>query len=417
MATTHALLLLLAAPGGAFESERTFAASRVLSARVLAGPHHRVAEEVGADRFYLQFHVTSSFGNVEAEGRTVLRTRIDEMDALARLEEVSRGEVFARAAGGAVVGVGKGVVSAVRDPVATAKGIGGGLKRFGVNLGRKAARAADSVTKDDKKPEAPAEPTQKKALDAAGGAANSVFGVNGAARRWAQKLGVDPYTTNPVLHDALVEVGRIDAAGSILTRMALPIPALASTTATVGGLVWSADPEEVRKTNEARLRELGVSEEIASRYLVNGNYTLTSQTRFIGALHAVKPAGGADYVDAAGEAEDEREALFFVESAEMLAGLHRTDRVTAVLRDSRALVARAGPRAVALLPFDWLRWTAALQKSAAEIAARAKGELGATRLEVRISGVVTPAAKNGLRAAGWSVRERAVAGLLVAPAY
>jgi hypothetical protein len=371
---------------------------------------------VRAEGFYQEFHIASDFGDMDAVGRTVLQARVSEVAALARLDAVSKTEIFAKAAGGSVLNVGRGLVSAVKDPGATVKGIGSGLKRFGVNLGRKAKRTADSVTKDDNKPEGRDEPVRERALDAAGGAANSVLGVNGAARRWAQKLEVDPYTTNPVLHKALVDVGRIDAAGSIATKIVLPIPALVSTTATVGGLVWGADPEEVRKTNEARLVELSVSKEIGSRYLLNGNYTLTSQTRFIAALHAVKVKGCADYVDAASEAGNEREALFFVESAELLAGLHESEPVTEVLDDSRAMIARTGTRAVALLPFDWVRWSEGLEKSAIEIASRAKNELGVSTLEARISGTATPAAQAGLRATGWAVKERVVAGLIVAPA-
>jgi hypothetical protein len=375
-----------------------------------------VAEEVQAEGYYQEFRLATDFGDLPAEGRTVLATRVAEVDALARLAEVSKGEVFARAAGGAVLNVGKGVVSVVKDPVGTAKGIGGGLKRFGVNLGRQAKRAADSLTKDDKKPEGPERSTEDKALGAAGGAANSVFGVNGAARRWAKKLGVDPYTTNPILHQALVDVGKIDAAGSIITKIVLPIPMVVSTTATVGGLVWGADPEEVRKINEARLAELGVSKEAAARYLINGNYTLTSQTRFIGALHAVKVPGLVEYVDAASEAEDERDALFFVESAEMLVGLHQATPVKAILKDSGAMVAKTGSRAVCLLPVDWLRWTEALESSSGEIAALSRRELRAKNLEVRISGTATAAAKAGLAAAGFSLKERVSAGLMVAPA-
>jgi hypothetical protein len=411
-----AVAVAFAAAGPGFEPAATFQASKILPATITRGPHHTVSEEVKAEGFYQGFHIASDFGDMDAEGRTVLRTRVSEIDALARLDEVSKTEIFAKAAGGAVLNVGRGLVSAVKDPGATVKGIGSGLKRLGVNLGRKAKRTADSVTKDDKKPEGPDKPAGEKALDTAGGAANSVLGVNGAARRWAQKLEVDPYTTNPVLHKALVDVGKIDAAGSIATRIVLPIPTLVSTTASVGGLVWGADPEEVRKTNEARLAELSVPKEVGSRYLINGNYTLTSQTRFIAALHAVKAKGCADYVDAASEANDEREALFFVESAELLAGLHKSEPVTAVLNDSRAMIARTGTRAVALLPFDWVRWSEGLKKRAIEIASRAKNELGASTLEARISGTVTPAAKAGLGAAGWVVKERVVDGLIVAPA-
>jgi hypothetical protein len=408
------LLLLGAAP--AFEDARTFQASKILPANILKGPHHKIVEEVTAEGHYQEFQIVSTYGDIAAEGRTVLRARVREVDALARLSEVSKGEIFAKAAGGAVLNVGKGVANVVADPEGTVKGIGGGVKRFGVNLGRKTKRAAESATKDDKTPEGPKESTEEKALDAAGGAANSVLGVNGAARRWAQKLGVDPYTTNPVLHKALVDVGKIDSAGSIVGKVVVPIPAIASTTATVSGLVWSADPEALRKSNEAKLTELGASKEVASRYLVNGNYTLTSQTRFLTALHAVRAKGVADYVDAASEASDEREALFFVESAELLAGLHKTSPVTAVLEDSRALTARTGTRAVVLLPVDWLRWTDRLQKASAEIAGRARQELGATSLEAHLTGTASAGAKAGLAAAGWTIKENVIAGLMAPPA-
>jgi hypothetical protein len=407
--TPLAAMVALAAGGPAYEAAPTLQASKILPATLLKGPHHTVAEPVTVEDAYERFHIVSDFGEFDAAGRAVLRTRLSEVDALARLSEVSKGEVFARAAGTAVLNVGKGVASVVRDPEGTVKGIGGGLKRFGTNLGRKARRAADSVTSDDTKPGDPDQSAQDKALDAAGGAANSVLGVNGAARRWAQKLGVDPYTTNPVLHKALVDVGRIDAAGSIATRVVMPIPVVVTGTATVGGLVWGADPEALRKTNEGRLEELGTPKAVSSRFLANRNYTPTTQTRLIAALYAVKADGDADYVDAASEAGDERDALFFVESAELLAGLHGTSPVTAVLKDSRAMVARTGTRAVLLLPFDRVRWTERLDTASRDIAERARRELGAAHLEIRISGTATPAARAGVRVAGWSVTEGAFA--------
>ena len=77
---------------------------------------------------------------------------------------------------------------------------------------------------------------------------------------------------------------------------------------------------------------------------------------------------------------------------------------------------QTGSRAVALFPFDWVSWTETLDKTAREIATRARQELGARSLDVRISGKATPAARAGLRALGWTVAENAVAGLSVAPA-
>ena len=356
----------------AFEPAPTFKASQILPAAIVKGPNHTVAENVAVEGYFQQFQITTSFGPLEGDGRTMLTTRVHEVAALAKLDEVSKSEVFLKSAGGAVLNVGKGVAAVVKDPGATAKGIGAGVKRVGVNLGRKTKRAAESATADK-----PADPNdtrteEQKAADAAGGAAMSVAGVNGAARRWAQKLGVDPYSTNKPLHDALVSIGKIDAAGSIATKIVVPIPAVVTTTATVGGLVWGKDPEEVRKINEGRLTELGTAKNDASAFLKNQNYTLTGQTRFIEALYTVKAKGCADYVAAAAEATSEREALFFVESAEMLQGLHKARPVTALLEDSRALVAQTQAGAVALLPLDYVYWTEKFAKATVEIAGRAR---------------------------------------------
>jgi hypothetical protein len=417
----RAAIMVMAAAGtlaaaAEFEPAPTFTASKVLPPALVKGPHYSIAEPVTTEGYYQEFKVVSEFGEIDAEGRTVLTTRIKEVDALARLSEVSKSAEFAKAAGGAVLSVGKGVANVVADPGGTAKGIGAGVKRFGTNLGRKAKRTADSATKDDKKEGDPSKSDTEKAASGAGHAAESVVGVNGAARQWAKKLGVDPYTTNPVLHKALVDMGRIDAAGSIAVKIAVPIPKVVTATANVGDLVWSADPEEVRKHNEKMVADLATPKEAASAFFVNGNYTLTSQTRFTTALGAVKAKGCADYVDAASEATQEREALFFVESAELLAGLHKASPVTAILEDSRAMVARTGDRAVALLPLDYVRWTEASQKAATEMAQRAQKELGAKVLEMRVTGKVSDGARKGLTAAGWQIKEGASDGLAVKPA-
>jgi hypothetical protein len=106
-----------------------------------------------------------------------------------------------------------------------------------------------------------------------------------------------------------------------------------------------------------------------------------------------------------------------VESAELLAGLHKTRPVAAILEDSRALVAKtAGGHAVALLPFDYVRWTERLADSAPELAARSRKELGAQYLEAQVSGTATAAARAGLARAGFKVRMGVTEGLLFKPA-
>jgi hypothetical protein len=256
----------------------------------------------------------------------------------------------------------------------------------------------DSATGDD-----PAD-ASKQGDNAAVSAGKSLAGVSRASRRWAQKLGVDPYTTNAVLKKALDDIGEIDAAGSIATKVVLPVPGVVGMTATVSGLVWGKDPEELRKLNEQRLKELGVPDGTAQRLFRNSAMTLSYETRIIAAFYAIKLPGAAGRVAAAAESRNEREALFHVETAELLQQRHAKTPFTGLLTDSLATVAvTADHQAVMLLPVDWVRWTAAAESTLREIDERARKELKTTKLVIVLTGRASTLASKELAARGWSV--------------
>ena len=382
------------------EPPPAFSAAQLLTPAQVKGPHHAVASTVETEGYFHEFHIQSDFGAFEAAGRTLLAVRLHEVEALAQLEDVSKTEVFLKAAGTSVLNVGKGVATAVTKPTETAKGVGSGVKRLGVNLGRMTKRTVDSATGED-----PAE-ASRQGDNAAVSAGKSVLGLSRASRRWAQKLGVDPYTTNPVLRKALDDIGEIDAAGSIATKVVLPIPGVVGMTATVSGLVWGKDPEELRKINEQRLKELGVPDATAKQLFLNSAMTLSYETRLIAALHALKLPGSADRVAAAAASRHEREALFHVESAELVQQRHAKTPFTALLSDSLATVAAtADHTAVLLLPLDWVRWTSAADSTVREIASRARQELKATNFVIMLTGKASARAAKELAALGWSVTE------------
>lgn len=393
-------LLAGQAPAGD-EAPPTVKASSVLTATQLSGAHHKVQEAVATPGFFHEFTVTSEFGTFEAHGRLDLDRVIREINGLAELSKISKSDIFIEAAGQSLIAVGKGAANAVTKPVDTAKGVGSGLKRFGTNLGRRSQRVVEEAVDDD--PEATEE--EKAAQHNAGtNAAYAVLGVNSAVRKWAAKVQVDPYTTNVTLKQALEGVAKVDAAGSLTTKFVVPLPPLVGDAATVGNLVWTTDPESLRKMNEARAKELGVQGEAAKKFFLNNRLTLTMQTRLLAALHAVKPANAADFVDTVTGARSEHEALFFIRSAEMLKALHASAPVKSILTDSRTLVAvtRAG-EGVALLPIDWLRETRTAVATVHELAARTRKELGATSLRMQTEATITPRARTAFTAAGWKM--------------
>jgi hypothetical protein len=411
-ATLSALIAASLAAAGvtaaSWEKPKTFKASDVLTAKEKKSEHYEVNGKVPVEGFYYAFELKTDFGELKPVGLDLLRKRLNETKALEALNEVSKTGVFVQAAGRSLEATGKGIVSVVKDPEGTAKGIGSGLKRFGHNIGRKSKRVVEDVTNDDDENDENKE--EKSTGEKTENVANSVLGVNKSARIWAQKLQVDPYSRNPVLQKALIAIAQIDAVGGIAAKVVVPIPTVVSTTSTVGGLVWGKDPEALRKTNEAGLKALGVSEEVSSKFFRNDAFTITEQTRFVAALTAVKAKGLADYVDAARGAKTPREALFFVESAEMLKRQHGEAAVSSVLTDSRAMVGASGGRAVALLPLDYLAWTEPVAKTSAEIAQRAKKELGAKGLQMQLTGQVSSQARKELQGLGWALQEKASAG-------
>ena len=396
--TLFVLLTVGSLNADSFEALPTFQAKDVLTAEEMKGEHHEVVGDVPVDYYYFVFDLDTDYGDLHSKGLDDLHKRIWEMGALEALNEVSKTDVFMDAAGHSLESMGEGIVQLAQEPKETAKRFGAGIKRFSINLGRKSKRAWEDMTDEDEEEEAEDD-------DDVADVANSAFGVNKAARAWAEKLKVDPYSRNPILKKTLIEIAQVDSAGRIITKVVVPLPTLVTATNKTVQMVWKQDPEALRKINEANLAGIGVSDEIAKKFFNNESFTLTDQTRFADALANVAAKGLDDYVDAARRAKSAREAVFFVESAEMLENLHAKEPVSAVLTDSRSMVALTGERAVVLYAFDYIAWTEHVAEVLTEIDQRAKAELGASRLELKNHRWVSPRTKAELESLGWVVTE------------
>ena len=383
----------------AWDSPMIFAANRVLTPAQLKGEHHTVANDVHVKGYHYAFELHTDYGELKPVGLDTLNKRIRETAALEALNKASKTDVFIDAAGRSFESMSDGIVHLVKDPEGTARGLKSGFKRFSINLGRKSKRAFHDA--DDDVEELDGELTAEEAEDVA----NAAFGVNESARTWAKKLEVDPYSRNPVLKKALIKIAQVDAAGHIATKVVVPIPTVVYATEKTADMVWSKDPEALLKANEAGLKAVGVSEKVAAEFFRNEEFTLTDQTRFVSALAAVKADGLADYVDAARRADNAREALFFVESAEMLLRQHSQAAVEAVLTDSNAMVALSGGQGIVLFPLDYVPWTEHVAEVTLEIARRAREELGANRIRMHLSGRVSERTRIELGTQGWALYE------------
>jgi hypothetical protein len=314
-------------------------------------------------------------------------------------------------------GAAKGAAHAVANPKETVEGVPGGVGRMFGRVGRSAKRTAEkgkeAVDKDDDKaspsPGDSKSNASKAAADATVGAANSVLGVSAGRRRWAQELGVDPYTSNAPLAQALDKVGQIDAAGRFTTKL-VPGMAVLSTVAKVNTLVYSKPPDELLKHNEARLKAIGATAEQSRDLRLNANIRLSTQTRIVAALDAL--AGVADrgsFLEPAAAIDSDAGALYYADAAEMLARFHATSPLARLVPAQAAAVALTKDgRLVHLLPADYVPWTAAVAEAVDVASRRAKEDFASARLEVWISGEASARTKSELATRGWRVEERAL---------
>jgi hypothetical protein len=78
----------------AFEELPVLNASEILRPEILAGPHHRVREPVPTYFGANQFTIDSEFDVFEAHWNEMLIRRINEINAIAQLKDVSRTEEY-----------------------------------------------------------------------------------------------------------------------------------------------------------------------------------------------------------------------------------------------------------------------------------------------------------------------------------
>jgi hypothetical protein len=237
------------------------------------------------------------------------------------------------------------------------------------------------------------------------GYAKKYFGVSAAQRRWAQKLGTDPYTTNEVLIAAIAAVAKVDSAGRFATRLA-PIPRIpgSRTLAQINSLVWTMDAYELVQYNKKRLAEAGIAPEVTDAFYLNPNYSPTQQTLLFTALLSL--AGAEDVTLAMSQAttaESVPEAQFYVVAAQMLAWFHTSEsKIVRLLPGERAFVVEtADGRRVLHAPVDFLSWTSEIAAAGDRLSTRAAGGEGGR--EIWLLGDLSDRARSELESLGWGV--------------
>src|SRR6516165_5624115 len=187
-----------------FEELPELQASEILKPEFLKGPHFAVREPVPTSAGMNQFTIDSDFGVFEADGNEMLLQRLKEIDAIARLQDVSRTDEFK-----------KSLVAAAKSPLNSAK-----------NIARDPAQAISNVPKGVMKFLGRAKETVKNVGKGGGENENDgsrmkdAIGYSDKKRKIALQMGIDPYSTNTVLQKELDDVAWASWAGGFAFNVA-----------------------------------------------------------------------------------------------------------------------------------------------------------------------------------------------------
>jgi len=394
----------------------------LLPSELAESEHHRV-ESATSDGFFYRFRLATPSGEFEAIGLEEVPIRVREAHALAALAEQSQGEVLAESAGDSVEGAVNSVRKVVEDPGDTAKGVAGGVGRWAKRTALGARELAHDVkesVEDSQSAEPETDPEDAPATDesapgedAPGGAGavakgvgKWVLGHGGARRRYAAKLGVDPYTRNPVLAAELDRVAWAASAGSFGVGLAMPTIPVAQDIQGVYGLVWERHPGDVEVRNRKIATDWGVDREARDRFFWNELFTPTEQTLFVEAVEALRGIPGRQrLMEEAGKAEDPDEAASWLRRVRLLARL-REGGVPLDRLDADGPLAWALTESGQLLvpcPADRLLWTLDLARITGTYKRRFVRS-GGPRPILATSGTVSERARHALEALGWDVR-------------
>ena len=406
-----ALLLLLPftlLAQDAFEQPPILSAAAILQPEIAVGDGYNVRDTVPTYAGRNAYLIDSDFGAFDADGNAMLMRRVREIAAIAKLRAVSRTDEYKNALKAAATSpllVAKGLVE---NPVATVTGVPKGLWKV-MN------RAGQGI----KEKSAGRERSQYEDSDAA-----QLIGFSKAKRDMALKLGVDPYSGNAVLQKELNGVSWAAYAGKMTFTIATaPVGggagmALSATgvTSTFESAIRDQSPGDLRLASLKRLLAMGCTRPDADAFLNNTAFSPSVQTALVLHLDSLKGvANRASFIQLAGRLSDgEGDALFFAQTARLLAELHANGRTLARLDTLGSLPVALGTdgNLIVALEWDYAAWTQNAANFVAQLKAAKFGKNAPTGFVIALSGDASPMAKQQIEAAGITLATRVAPGPL-----
>ena len=393
----------------AFETPPIRKVSTVLPPTLIKGQHFEVRDQVGWKEGLHLFTVDSDFGPFEVWGEPMLRVRLREVEALYTLKQTSNAAVGTSAAakqmGRSLVSLGK----AFKHPVKTSKAIPGGVKRMfkSIKYDAKSLSSTGKAVADERAQGGPTEGENSEAKKAGVKIGRSLAGVNSSYRKWAEKVGVNPYTGNIALHDELERVAKTEAGAKIGTKIFAPsiIPEELKIISDVSKTAYHKEWRVIIEENDRALDAMAVKPGTKAHFLENPYINLTLQTLIIELLEAMTGTEDrAIVIEQASLLLTDAEAAFFAESLMMAHWFHVNQAPAARMLGGTLIpvILTNDGRVIAFSASDYEYWTPLTAPIAAEFNQQYRNV--SRKREVWVADNVSPGFVKGVSNLGWSVR-------------
>lgn len=381
-----------------YENPGILKAHEILSPELLEGEHYKVMEDIATYDLSNRFTILTTFGPFEAIGKDMLRIRIQEIKAIAVLQEIKRTKAFRDAAEQAAMSSFRGAKNLITHPVNTISGVPNGVgrlfSRVGEMFGGGRGEHEDSVVKE-------------------------LVGFSRVKRQYAHKLGVDVYSSNKVLQKELNRVAWAGFAGGVGVKLATRAVKGASEAAyfSIKGtqfiqgmnqILFDNAPEDLRRINREKLQQMGVDESTIEEFLQHHIYSPRHETILVHALAKMKGVKNRDlFVKQAIFAVYEEDAFFFQQIAEMMTNYHNNiEPFTEIIPVRRAVVGYTAKQSiVATLPMDYVYWTERADKGIEALLKLESLDRPVKSMKLFITGRLSPKTKLELMAKGIEYKE------------
>jgi hypothetical protein len=387
----------------AYETGVVLPAAELLPAELLRGPSYRVRDQVVTDGFMAHFDIDSDFGTFRAIGVPQAKRRIAECEAIRKLVETSKSDLFAEGLKRSVEQPVAAVKNIVKNPVESVKQapktVGHFFAKVGTAVGRGAEKVADRVSSGG-------EPSAGEVGAGIGNAAKNAAGFDKAKLDTAKQLGVDPYSDNPRLQEEMDKVTWAFFAGGLPLRIgAAAASGGASFALTATNMVgipedtYAMTQSELALRDERSLAGMGVSAEDIKAFQIHPALSTTRRHRVVGYLEALPKARGRGYmVRLANSCDSPEQAEFLIGALAILAERQRSGAADyaslSILGRLPGATTASGELHVPA-PVDHVTWT----DQVAGFAQR--DDLGTAPKVLIHTGRMSSAANAGLMAAGW----------------